>query len=68
LIIPCRLPAWAYSTLPVPVILKRFLALDLVFILGILLSLDGQAVPGYYGRPQAAVRLVMSEKEPPRQP
>ena len=45
LIIPCRLPAWAYSTLPVPVILKRFLALDFVFILGIWLSLGGEPPP-----------------------
>src|ERR1700724_235937 len=35
LIMPWRLPACAESTLPVPVILKRFLAPDLVFILGI---------------------------------
>src|SRR5690606_4273758 len=42
LIMPWRLPAAAESTLPVPVILNRFLAEDLVFILGILLvSLSG---------------------------
>ncbi|MET3867322.1 hypothetical protein ABIC20_004631 [Methylobacterium radiotolerans] len=38
LIIPWRLPAWAYITLPVPVILKRFFAPDFVFNLGIWLS------------------------------
>src|SRR5260370_37355200 len=38
LIIPWRLPAIADFTLPLPVILKRFLAPDLVFSLGILLS------------------------------
>jgi len=35
----CRLKAAAARTLPVPVILKRFLALDLVFSLGISLFL-----------------------------
>jgi len=35
LIMPWRLPACADITLPVAVTLKRFLALDLVFILGI---------------------------------
>src|SRR5580698_1500798 len=35
---PWRLPAWAYMTFPDPVTLKRFLAPDLVFILGIWLS------------------------------
>src|SRR4030095_15117411 len=40
---PCRLPRWAYSTLPVAVILKRFLAPDLVFNLGIWLS-SGPAI------------------------
>src|SRR3569623_1388561 len=39
LIMPWRLPAWADTTLPVPVTLKRFLAPDLVFSLGIWLSL-----------------------------
>src|SRR5215468_7378316 len=38
LIMPWRLPRWAYSTLPVPVTLKRFLAPDLVLSLGIWLS------------------------------
>src|SRR5262245_7431471 len=38
LIIPWRLPDCWYRTLPVPVILKRFLAPDLVFSLGIWLS------------------------------
>jgi hypothetical protein len=41
LIMPWRLPWWANMTLPVPVILKRFLAPDLVFILGIWLSFAG---------------------------
>ena len=35
---PCCLPAAAARTLPVPVNLNRFLALDLVFSLGILFS------------------------------
>src|SRR6478609_10699477 len=38
LIMPWRLPDCWYFTLPVPVILKRFLAPDLVFNLGIWLS------------------------------
>src|ERR1700748_2854675 len=38
LIMPWRLPRWACSTLPVAVTLKRFLAPDLVFHLGIWLS------------------------------
>src|SRR6187551_1696534 len=38
LIMPWRLPVCWYFTLPVPVILKRFLAPDLVFNLGIWLS------------------------------
>src|ERR1700709_795026 len=38
LIMPWRLPAWADITLPVAVTLKRFLAPDLVFSLGIWLS------------------------------
>src|SRR5258705_367138 len=36
---PWRLPAWAAITLPVAVTLKRFFAPDLVFSLGIWLSL-----------------------------
>src|SRR5690606_25850373 len=39
LIMPWRLPAAADRTFPVAVILNRFLAADLVFILGILLIL-----------------------------
>src|SRR5262245_63598585 len=39
LIMPCRLPAWVARTLPVAVMVNRFLADDLVFILGILLFL-----------------------------
>src|SRR6476659_9274460 len=38
LIMPWRFPAWADITLPVAVTLKRFLAPDLVFSLGIWLS------------------------------
>src|SRR5436305_6815049 len=38
LIMPWRLPRWADITLPVAVTLKRFLAPDLVFSLGIWLS------------------------------
>src|SRR5579864_5053622 len=38
LIMPWRLPRWACSTLPPAVTLKRFLAPDLVFSLGIWLS------------------------------
>lgn len=41
LIIPWRLPAWATFTRPEAVVLKRFLALDLVFILGISISIKG---------------------------
>src|SRR5262245_57147567 len=39
LIMPCRLPAWVARTLPVAVMVNRFLADGLVFILGILLFL-----------------------------
>src|SRR5258707_12728947 len=45
LIMPWRLPAKAESTFPVPGILKRFLAPDLVFILGIWLSCGGGFLP-----------------------
>src|SRR6202040_4359806 len=38
LVMPWRLPRWACITLPVAVTLKRFLAPDLVFSLGIWLS------------------------------
>src|ERR1700751_6085349 len=38
LIMPWRLPRWACITLPVALTLKRFLAPDLVFSLGIWLS------------------------------
>src|SRR5690349_18067316 len=41
LIMPWRLPMACARTLPVAVILNRFLAADLVFILGILLLLGG---------------------------
>src|SRR6266849_1337805 len=43
LIMPWRFPAMADLTLPVPVILKRFLAPDFVLILGIWLSLPVQS-------------------------
>src|SRR5262249_14084854 len=43
LIMPWRLPRWANSTLPVAVILKRFLAPDLVLSLGIWLSFAGNS-------------------------
>src|SRR6056297_2207121 len=42
LIMPWLLPAWAARTLPFAVTLKRFLALDFVFILGISVSFDGR--------------------------
>src|SRR5690606_34647966 len=45
LIMPWRLPAAADRTLPVPVILNRFFAEDLVFILGILLSFHCASFP-----------------------
>src|SRR6056297_2910360 len=63
LIMPCRLPAWACFMRPVAVTLKRFLALDFVFILGIFFS--GQRRPAGAGlrgrrgspdRPAARVR------------
>src|SRR6187551_1951026 len=43
LIMPWRLPVCWYFTLPVAVILKRFLAPDLVFSLGIWLSLSARS-------------------------
>src|ERR1043165_5190584 len=43
LIMPWRLPRWACITLPVAVTLKRFLAPDLVFSLGIWLSSYGRS-------------------------
>src|SRR3984893_1633510 len=60
LIMPWRLPDWANSTLPVPVILKRFLAPDLVLILGIWLSCSGADTalrPGSTGDAQLSVLL-----------
>ena len=47
LIMPWRLPAWQDLILPFAVILKRFLALDFVFILGISTScfLEGSTTP-----------------------
>src|SRR3569832_1800764 len=50
LIMPWRLPAAADSTLPVAVILNRFLAADLVFILGILLLRIGGAPSRFFSR------------------
>src|SRR5262245_17978148 len=46
LIMPWRLPVCWYFTLPVAVILKRFLAPDLVFNLGIWLSLSARRGAG----------------------
>ena len=43
LIMPWRLPAWALLILPFAVILKRFFALDFVFILGIFISSRGRS-------------------------
>src|SRR5579863_3965124 len=51
LIMPWRLPRWACITLPVAVILKRFLAPDLVFSLGIWLS----SMPQHERAPEGAV-------------
>src|SRR5690242_15320111 len=45
LIMPWRLPRWACITLPVAVTLKRFLAPDLVFSLGIWLSCCASTKP-----------------------
>src|SRR5437868_10973931 len=57
LIMPWRLPRWAAITLPVAVTLKRFLAPDLVFSLGIWLS----CWPATRHRPQKArIRLKCS--------
>jgi hypothetical protein len=52
---PCRLPRWAKSTFPVPVILKRFLAPDLVLSLGIWLSFAGQS----HGDKPPAARILL---------
>src|SRR2546426_280321 len=64
LIMPCRLPWAATLTLPVPVILKRFLAPLLVFSLGILLSWLSR-VPR---RAEAAVFVQKREKSPRHAP
>src|SRR6266568_2552784 len=62
---PWRLPRWAYSTLPVPVILKRFLAPDLVLILGIWLSFRPRPSCAAFGQtpgqPDAARLSVLIE-------
>src|ERR1700722_2360205 len=50
LIMPWRLRDWVNSTFPVAVILKRFLAPDLVFSLGILLSCSGRTHLGKTAR------------------
>src|SRR5262245_28234370 len=64
LIMPCRLP-WACTlTLPVAVILKRFLAPLLVFSLGILLLL--MARPRDNRRSSAIVESVRSRHGMPR--
>lgn len=51
LIIPCCLPAWPAMTLPVAETLKRFLALDFVFILGISVSVFLGSVCARLGMP-----------------
>ena len=51
LIMPWRLPAWAVRTVPVAVTLKRFLALDLVFILGISVSSSFERYQARLGMP-----------------
>src|SRR5258708_25524912 len=79
LIMPWRLPDWANITFPVPVILKRVLALDLVLILGIWLSCSGDATtrPVSIGNAQKRARCPrawlfracwLSTSPPPRQP
>src|ERR1700755_618492 len=59
---PWRLPAIADFTLPLAVILKRFLAPDLVFSLGILLSFgsasDTGQRPGPAGNAHLSVLMV----------
>src|SRR5215208_147119 len=70
LIMPWRLPDIADSTFPVPVILKRFLAPDFVFILGIWLS---SAASLGTKEPRTAGLLLEIERAdehdpPPRQP
>src|SRR6185437_9053962 len=57
LIMPWRLPRWACITLPVALTLKRFLAPDLVFSLGIWLSYGPQQ-RGARGGAFAAKMLV----------
>src|SRR5262245_64352657 len=61
-ILPWRLP-WACAlTLPVPVILKRFLAPLLVFNLGILLSSIGRA----RASPEPGSTACLKHEKPPR--
>src|SRR5690348_17040089 len=54
LIMPCRLPAWPFFTLPLAVSLKRFLAPDLVFILGILVSYGANGRGSHFEPPRHA--------------
>ena len=50
LIMPWRLPAWPALTVPLAVMLNRFLQLDFVFIFGISVS-SGVAVSARLGMP-----------------
>src|SRR5262245_7278985 len=72
LIMPWRLPDCAYSTFPVPVTLKRFLAPDLVFSLGIWLSCCRHGTHGPRGPVRRRFLLAVSWPKighsPPRQP
>src|SRR6476660_6773716 len=70
LIMPWRLPAEAYITLPVPVTLKRFFAPDLVFSLGIWLSCWPRNASQRPGSPAYArnERVLEAHKPSPRQP
>src|SRR5258708_37548557 len=71
LIMPWRLRDCANSTLPVAVILKRFLAPDLVLSLGILLSCSGRTIVSRTAR-SAGNRIDkvcwLSTSPQPRQP
>src|ERR1700748_3820463 len=77
---PWRLPRWACNTLPVALTLKRFLAPDLVFSLGIWLSScrNRKGAPGgalaakMLVRALKVLRFFQKRKQPaqisPRQP
>src|SRR5258708_9911949 len=76
---PWRLPRWAYLTLPEAVTLKRFMAPDLVFNLGIWLSCSGKRDVTPWVAPtgqllaRAMKKLIFlcaqkSAETPPRQP